>query len=107
MSSIAQSKTNISVNAHAKTNTTSNTDFWTKAEAMRFGIIPLLFILVPCLAGIGCAFSLSADNLTLFLIAGAPAMAVEALILGMASMRAIITASTISAIISIAVMIIA
>lgn len=106
MSSITQSKSTISVNAHAKSNA-ATTDFWEKAEAMRFGIIPLLFIIVPCLAGIGCAFSLSADNLTLFLITGAPAMAVEALILGMASMRAIVTASTISAIVSIAAMFIA
>lgn len=107
MSSITQSKSTITVNSHAKTNTASTSDFWKKAEEMRFGIIPLLFIIVPCLAGIGCAFSLSADNLTLFLIAGAPAMLVEALILGMASMRSIVTASTISVIVSIAVMIFA
>lgn len=105
MSSITQSKTNISVNSHAKTAT--STDFWEKAEAMRFGIIPLLFILVPCLAGIGCAFALSSDNLALFLVGGAPAMMVEALILGMASMRSIVIASSISVIVSFAVMIIA
>lgn len=81
---------------------TANT-IWERAEAAKFGIIPLLFLIVPCLAGIAASSCLSIDNMTLFVVAGAPAMVVETLILGMASMRSVIISSAISSVISLAI----
>lgn len=93
--------------AHARQEAKSQlADFWVIAEQKRFGIIALLFIIVPCLAGIAASTALDLHNMTLFVIAGAPAMVVETLILGLASMRSVLIASAISCIISIAVIII-
>lgn len=106
MNSAIQSNANVSAKNHATTNvkSTSLTQLFEEAESARFGIIPLLFILIPCLAGIAASTALSAENMFLFVVAGAPAMIVETLILGMASMKSVIISSAVSVVISFIVM---
>ncbi len=80
-------------------------DFWQKAEFNRFGIIAMVLIVVTGLGGIAGAFAIQKSALLLALVA-LPTMATEVFILAVLPMRIITITALISAIISLAVIII-
>jgi hypothetical protein len=103
MSTIQANQFKTSVNEIKTTNveagTSAMSDFWKKAEFNRFGIIAMLLVGVTCLAGFAAAIAVNASTFQLAIVAAA-AMAVEALILSVAPMKAIIISSVISVIVS-------
>jgi hypothetical protein len=104
MNSATHSNAHASVKNHATDKSTTLTRLFEEAEDSRFGIIAILFVLIPCLAGIAASTALFNNNMTLFVLAGAPAMIVETLILGLASMRSVLIASAVSVVISFIIM---
>ncbi|MDF2438698.1 MAG: hypothetical protein K0Q95_3074 [Bacteroidota bacterium] len=103
MSTIQANQFKTSVNeiktANLEVKTTQMSEFWKKAEFNRFGIIALLLVVVTCIAGFAAAIAVNASTFQLAAVA-ATAMAVEALILSVAPMKAIIISSVISVIVS-------
>ena len=88
---------NVSVNAET-TIINSNTEFWKNAEFNRFGIIPLLLVIIGCIGGIAVAFGAQGDAILIGAVAF-PTMIALSLILAVAPMRAIFIACTITIII--------
>jgi hypothetical protein len=62
--------------------------FWAQAEYNRFGIIPILLLIIGCAGGIAAAFGAQADILKLGLIAF-PTIIALAMVLAVAPMRVI------------------
>jgi len=92
------------VKAEYTTKTSSNSDFWKNTEFNRFGIIAFLLVIVTCLGGFAAAVAVKENTLQLTVVT-ASAMLVEALILSVAPMRAIIISSVISVVISLLVIV--
>jgi hypothetical protein len=90
------------VYAEAKTSSTS--DFWKNAEFNRFGIVAFLLVIVTCLGGFAAAVAVKESTLQLAVVTSS-AMLVEALILAVTPMRAIIISSVISVVISLFVIV--
>ena len=89
---------------YAEAKTSSNSDFWKNTEFNRFGIIAFLLVIVTCLGGFAAAVAVKENTLQLTVVT-ASAMLVEALILSVAPMRAIIISSVISVVISLLVIV--
>ncbi len=68
--------------------TTHTSGFWNTMEFNRFGIIPILLLIIGCIGGIAAGFGAFGNMLTLSLIVF-PTIICLALILAVAPMRAI------------------
>lgn len=75
--------------------TVSNNPFWEKVEFNRFGIIPMLLVVITCLGGIAVAFGAGSDTFELALVVF-PTIIALALVLAVAPMRLIIWTSAIA-----------
>ncbi len=82
--------------------TNSKTAIWEAAEKNRFGIVPFLLVLIACLGGYAGAIAVQENPIMLAVIAAVTGLT-EALILSVASMRAIIISSAIVVAISLSV----
>jgi hypothetical protein len=90
--------------ANAEIRTSSAAGFWQRIEFMRFGIIPMLLVVVACMGGIAAAFGAKDDAVKLGLIAF-PTILTLAFTLAVAPMRVIVWSGIISVLIQIAVLI--
>ena len=66
--------------------------FWNNLEPRRFGIIPIIAVIIGCAGGIAAAFGAEADTFKLALTAF-PSIIALALVLAVAPMKAIMYAS--------------
>lgn len=81
----------------------SSTQFWSNVEFNRFGIIPILLVVISCVGGIAAAFGAQADVLRLSLISF-PTIIALALVLGVAPMKVIVYVSVIALILDLLVL---
>jgi hypothetical protein len=82
--------------------TTTQSEFWKKAEFNRFGIIPMLLVFIVCMGGIATAYGAGSDTMKLSMIVF-PTIISLALVLAVAPMRLIIWASSIAVILDLLV----
>lgn len=82
----------------------SEDNFWKKAEFNRFGIIPILLVIVGCMGGFGAAYGAGESTVKLAMVAF-PSIVALALMLAVAPMRAIIWSSAIAIVLDILVLI--
>jgi hypothetical protein len=68
---------------------------WEQAEANRFGIIPILIVIIGCVGGLSAAFGAQGDPLKLSLVAF-PTIIALALMLAVAPMRLVLYVSIIA-----------
>lgn len=73
-------------------------DFWNQAEFNRFGIMPLLLVIIGCVGGAAASFGGHGDAIRLSIAAFPTVIALSAM-LAMAPMRTIVTTSVIAIII--------
>lgn len=78
--------------------------FWKQAEAYRFGIIPMLLVVVACMGGIAAGFGAKDDAVKIGTIAF-PTIIMLAFILAVAPMRWIIWTAVIAVLLQIGVLI--
>ena len=90
-------------NVTAKSNTIS--DFWKKAEFNRFGIVPMLLIVVVCIGGIAAAVTIQ-DNVMKLAVIAVSTTLVECFVLAVMPMRTIIISTIIAIALSLLMMII-
>lgn len=80
---------NLANSSATKTNDTKKmTDFWEKAEYNRFGIIPMVLLIISCLGGIAAAFGAGSNSFQIALIIF-PTILSLAFMLAVAPMRII------------------
>jgi hypothetical protein len=79
--------------------------FWEKIEFNRFGIIPMLLVVITCMGGIAVAFGAGSDTFELALVVF-PTIISLALVLAVAPMRLIIWSSIIALILDLIVFVI-
>lgn len=82
----------------------SENNFWEKAEFNRFGIIPILLVIVGCMGGFGASYGAGESTIKLAMVAF-PSIIALALMLAVAPMRAIIWSSVIAVVLDILVLI--
>ena len=83
------------VSVFAKTETSkvnSTSEFWEKVEFCRFGIMPMLLVIIGCMGGFAAGFGAQADVFKLATIAF-PTIIALAFMLAVAPMRIIISLS--------------
>lgn len=78
--------------------------FWQRAEANRFGIMPMLLVIVACMGGIAAAFGAKDDVLKIGIVAF-PTIIMLAFMLAVAPMRLIIWSAIAALLIQAAVLI--
>lgn len=76
---------------------TKSTNFWNEMEFNRFGIIPVVLLVVACLGGIAAGFGAKTDIIKLSIIAF-PTILTLAFVLAVAPMRTIFWAAFVSVI---------
>ena len=91
--------------ANQTTKSTAISDFWQKAEFNRFGIVPMVLIIVACIGGIAAAVTIQENVMKLAVIAISTTL-VESFVLAIMPMRTIIISSVISIALSLLMMII-
>ena len=95
MNTLAQKQT-VKTSVQEKTvSTKTNQALWTKAEEARFGVLPLLLLVVTCLGSIAMAFGTGYETLQMLMVT-LPAMVTLSLILAVAPMRMVAWASAIA-----------
>ena len=72
----------------AKSTVNANIHLWNKMEFYRFGIMPILIVIIGCCGGLAVAFGAKSDILKLSLVAF-PTIIALALILGLVPMKVI------------------
>jgi hypothetical protein len=92
------------VQAQARTQSKTVSEFWETAEFNRFGIVPLALLLVVCIGALAGAVALQSGPVKLTLVT-VPAAVVEALIIAVLPVRTIVIASAISMLVSLLVII--
>lgn len=92
---------NVSVNTKTSSSISSS-NFWTRLEFNRFGIIPMLLVFITCLGGIAVAFGAGSDTLKLSMVVF-PTIISLALVLGVAPMRLILWTSIIAVVLDLMV----
>ncbi|MCE3280715.1 MAG: hypothetical protein K0S44_2906 [Bacteroidetes bacterium] len=85
--------------------TVSINPFWEKIEFNRFGIIPMLLVVITCMGGIAVAFGAGSDTFELALVVF-PTIISLALVLAVAPMRLIIWSSIMALILDLIVFVI-
>jgi hypothetical protein len=94
----------INVQAQTKINKSSSvSNLWENVESNRFGIIPILLLIIGCVGGIAAAFGAKDDVIRLSLIAF-PTIISLALILAVAPMSWIIRLSALAVLADLAVL---
>ena len=83
--------------------TNSKTLFWENLEFNRFGIIPILLVVIGCLGGIATGFGANGEIVKLALIAF-PTVIAASLVIGLAPMKAVFYASAIAIILDLIVL---
>lgn len=76
---------------------------WENLESVRFGIIPVLLVIIGCLGGLAAAFGAHDNSIKLSLVAF-PTIIAAALVLGLAPMKLVLYVSVPAVIIDIAVL---
>ena len=87
-----------------KRNIILNTKFWHKVENNRFGIIPMLLVLIGCIGGLAAAFG-AHDNIFKLGLVAFPTIVAASLVIGLAPMKAVLYVSAIAIVIDIAVLV--
>lgn len=90
--------------AITQTETNETTDFWSKLEFSRYGVISMLVLIIGCLGGISAAFGAHGSALELSLIAF-PTIISLALILAVAPMRTIVYLCSVALVLDLIVLI--
>ena len=86
--------------AEAKTATANKlNEFWSNLEYNRFGLVPVLIVVVACIGGIAGAFAIQMSPIRLATVVLSTGLT-EAFILGMLPMRTIFITAVISVLIS-------
>jgi hypothetical protein len=70
-------------------------EFWADSESNRFGIIPILVVVIACIGGITAAYGTYSDTFRLALVVF-PTIISLALVLAVAPMRWILSISTLA-----------
>ena len=84
----------------AKTTSVSKLDeFWSNLEYNRFGLVPMLIVIVACVGGIAAAFAIQMSPIRLATVVLSTGLT-EAFILGMLPMRTIVITAVISLMVS-------
>ncbi len=91
---IKTNRTRISVRTE-KSKSISNSSFWETMEFNRFGIIPILLVILGCFGGLAASYGAQADLIKLILITLSSTIAL-AFMLAVAPMRTIFYASLIA-----------
>ncbi len=86
-----------------KTNSVSG--IWEQAESSRFGIIPILIVVIGCIGGLAAAFGAHGDPFRLSLVAF-PTIIALALMLAVAPMRLIVYVSTLAIVLDLVALVI-
>ena len=97
--SIQKSHTIVSTNS-IRSEKKSNTHFWENCESNRFGIIPILLVVIACIGGITAAYAIDDNAFRLGLVVF-PTIISLALMLAVAPMKWIIWLSTTAVVIDI------
>ena len=74
-------------------------EFWSTLEYNRFGMVPVLIVVVACLGGIAAAFAIQVSPIRLATVVLSTGMT-EAFILGMLPMRTVMITAVVSLVIS-------
>jgi hypothetical protein len=94
METISKAQTQIRTTVSEKSETKVNT-LWEKAEAARFGILPILLTVVACVGGWAAAFGAHYEVMQLAMVA-LPTMIVLSFMLAVAPMKNILISSAIA-----------
>ena len=78
--------------------------FWGDMERHRFGVIPIIAVIIGCMGGIAAAFGAEAETFKLALVAFSSILSL-AFVLAVAPMRVIIYASVIALLLDIIVLV--
>jgi len=97
--SIQKSHVIVSTNS-INTENKSLTRFWNSCEANRFGIVPIVLVIIACIGGITAAYAIDNNTFRLGLVVF-PTIISLALILGVAPMKWILWLSSIAVVIDI------
>ena len=100
---IKSNQTKTSVRSKKET-TSSTSEFWKSVEFNRFGIIPILLVIIACTGGFATAFGAHSDTLRLAIVVF-PTMISLALMLAVAPMKAILYVSSIAIILDLLILI--
>ncbi len=85
-------------------NNVSPSEFWKKVEFNRFGIIPVLILLIGCIGGLAAAFGALEDTVKLAMVIF-PTIISLAFILAGAPMRVVIWTSAIAIVLDLLVLV--
>jgi|SRR5688572_5954880 len=95
----AQKISNVAV-AEAKTASVNKLDeFWSTLEYNRFGMVPVLIVIVACVGGIAAAFAIQMSPIRLATVVFSTGLT-EAFILGMLPMRTVVITAVVSLLVS-------
>ncbi|HSH68183.1 MAG TPA: hypothetical protein VLB84_20805 [Bacteroidia bacterium] len=95
-------KTHVIVSENTKTSSRQNPliEFWKNCESNRFGIIPILLVIIACIGGGTAAYATHSDTFRLALVVF-PTIISLALMLAVAPMKMILRLSAIAVLIDI------
>jgi hypothetical protein len=91
-------------NSKTKNQTTTHSSFWDSLEFNRFGIMPIVLLIIGCVGGIAASFGAGTDVIKLSVIAF-PTIIALAFMLAVAPMRVIIWTSAIAVVLDLLVII--